>query len=70
MTSSSLSINRKRFLANSLKSYWWLMLINAILYFMVGPMLLIMRFDERHMSQYDVERWQEILHEWLLSWAW
>ena len=42
MTSSSLSIKRKHYLANSLKSYWWLMLINTILFFLTGPVALTM----------------------------
>lgn len=42
MTSNSLSIKRKHYLANSLKSYWWLMLINTILFFLTGPVAFTM----------------------------
>ena len=42
MTSNNLSTNMQRYFLQSLKSYWWLMLICGIGYFFAGPVVQVM----------------------------
>ncbi|MBR6755615.1 MAG: hypothetical protein IKM15_01495, partial [Peptococcaceae bacterium] len=42
MTSNNLSTNMQRYFLQSLKSYWWLMLICGIAYFFAGPVIQVM----------------------------
>lgn len=56
MTSNSLSIDRRFHLANSLKSYWWLMLINTILFFLTGPVVFTMVMNGYEKDQFYLER--------------
>ncbi len=60
MTSNSLSINQKHYLTNSLKSYWWLMLINTIIYFLIGPVAFTMVLNGYRLE----ERIRERIYEW------
>ena len=62
MTSNSLSIDRRSHLANSLKSYWWLMLINTILFFLTGPVVFTMAMNGYEKDQYYLQRINDWFH--------